>query len=148
MRIATFNVENLVRRFAPERDRRTGAWIPDSAVGLFRDHHERLARARAVELAKRVPDRRLILLVRWRKQEEVVGHLLDETLGDAESDVTVRDLLVGRMQAREAENGEDGEPRDGEKRHLEGENRDRRHSSNEERPGRNRIPLSNYRGPA
>lgn len=37
VRIATFNVENLLRRMVAERDRNTGAWIPDPAVGLY-DH--------------------------------------------------------------------------------------------------------------
>lgn len=37
VRIATFNVENLIRRFSAEHNRRTGAWIPDAAVGLY-DH--------------------------------------------------------------------------------------------------------------
>ena len=50
--IATFNVENLVRRFAVERDRRTGARIPDPAVGLFA--HDSEAEALLIERALQV----------------------------------------------------------------------------------------------
>ena len=52
LRIATFNVENLVRRFAPDRDRRSGAWIPDTAVGLF--EHTSEAEGRLIEKALQV----------------------------------------------------------------------------------------------
>lgn len=52
LRIATFNVENLVRRFAPERDRRTGVWIPDPAVGLY--EHTSEAEGRLIERALQV----------------------------------------------------------------------------------------------
>ncbi len=52
VRIATFNVENLLRRFADERDRRTGAWIPDAAVGLF--DHDSEAEGHLIERALQV----------------------------------------------------------------------------------------------
>lgn len=52
IRIATFNVENLLRRFDVDRDRRTGAWIPDPAVGLFA--HESEAEGRLIERALQV----------------------------------------------------------------------------------------------
>lgn len=52
LRIATFNVENLLRRFAPERDRRTGVWVPDPAVGLF--EHASEAEGRLIEKALQV----------------------------------------------------------------------------------------------
>ena len=52
IRIATFNVENLLRRFQPERDRRTGSWVPDPAVGLY--DHESEAEARLIERAFQV----------------------------------------------------------------------------------------------
>ncbi len=52
LRIATFNVENLLRRFAPERDKRTGVWLPDSAVGLF--EHTSEAEGRLIEKAFQV----------------------------------------------------------------------------------------------
>ena len=52
LRIATFNVENLLRRFTSERDRRTGRWIPDSAVGLF--EHTSEAEGRLIEKAFQV----------------------------------------------------------------------------------------------
>ena len=52
IRIATFNVENLLRRFQPERDRRTGQWVPDPAVGLY--DHESEVEARLIERAFQV----------------------------------------------------------------------------------------------
>lgn len=52
VRIATFNVENLLRRFTTDRDRRTGAWIPDSAVGLY--DHDTEAEGRLIERALQV----------------------------------------------------------------------------------------------
>jgi endonuclease/exonuclease/phosphatase family metal-dependent hydrolase len=52
VRIATFNVENLLRRFTADRDRRTGAWIPDAAVGLY--DHESEAEGRLIERALQV----------------------------------------------------------------------------------------------
>lgn len=52
VRVATFNVENLVRRIGQERDRRTGAWIPDPAVGLF--DHASEAEGRLIERALQV----------------------------------------------------------------------------------------------
>lgn len=52
LRIATFNVENLLRRFATDRDRRTGAWVPDAAVGLF--EHTSEAEGRLIEKAFQV----------------------------------------------------------------------------------------------
>ena len=52
VRIATFNVENLLRRFATERDRRTGVWVPDAAVGLF--EHTSEAEGRLIEKAFQV----------------------------------------------------------------------------------------------
>lgn len=52
IRIATFNVENLLRRFTPERDRRTGVWVPDPAVGLF--EHASEAEGRLIEKAFQV----------------------------------------------------------------------------------------------
>ena len=52
LRIATFNVENLLRRFTPERDRRTGVWVPDPAVGLF--EHTSEAEGRLIEKAFQV----------------------------------------------------------------------------------------------
>lgn len=52
LRIATFNVENLVRRFSADRDRRTGVWVPDPAVGLF--DHVSEAEGRLIERALQV----------------------------------------------------------------------------------------------
>ncbi len=52
LRLATFNVENLVRRLGHDRDRRTGAWVPDAAVGLF-DHGSE-AEGRLIERALQV----------------------------------------------------------------------------------------------
>jgi endonuclease/exonuclease/phosphatase family metal-dependent hydrolase len=52
LRIATFNVENLLRRFTPERDKRTGVWVPDPAVGLF--EHTSEAEGRLIEKAFQV----------------------------------------------------------------------------------------------
>ena len=52
LRIATFNVENLLRRFTPERDKRTGVWVPDPAVGLF--EHASEAEGRLIEKAFQV----------------------------------------------------------------------------------------------
>ncbi|MCE1236507.1 MAG: endonuclease/exonuclease/phosphatase family protein [Hyphomicrobiales bacterium] len=52
IRIATFNVENLIRRFSPDRDRRTGVWIPDPAVGLY--EHASEAEGRLIERALQV----------------------------------------------------------------------------------------------
>lgn len=52
LRIATFNVENLLRRFAPEHDKRTGVWLPDPAVGLF--EHTSEAEGRLIEKAFQV----------------------------------------------------------------------------------------------
>jgi endonuclease/exonuclease/phosphatase family metal-dependent hydrolase len=52
VRIATFNVENLVRRLSSARDRRTGAWVPDAAVGLF--DHVSEAEAQLIERALQV----------------------------------------------------------------------------------------------
>lgn len=53
IRIATFNVENLLRRHTAERDRATGAWIPDAAVGLYDQPNEAEGRLieRAVQIA-------------------------------------------------------------------------------------------------
>ena len=52
LRIATFNVENLVRRFPVDRDRRNGGWIPDPAVGLY--EHASEAEERLLEHALHV----------------------------------------------------------------------------------------------
>lgn len=52
LRVATFNVENLLRRFSPEHDRRTGVWVPDPAVGLF--EHVSEAEGRLIERAFQV----------------------------------------------------------------------------------------------
>ena len=52
VRLATFNVENLVRRHGPDRDRRTGNWIPDAAVGLF--EHASEIEGRLIEKALQV----------------------------------------------------------------------------------------------
>lgn len=52
IRIATFNVENLLRRHVAERDRATGAWVPDAAVGLF--DHPNEAEGQLIERAVRV----------------------------------------------------------------------------------------------
>lgn len=52
LRIATFNVENLLRRFAPDHDRRTGVWVPDAAVGLY--EHASEAEGRLIEKAFQV----------------------------------------------------------------------------------------------
>ena len=52
LRIATFNVENLLRRFSAERDKRTGVWVPDPAVGLF--EHASEAEGRLIEKAFQV----------------------------------------------------------------------------------------------
>jgi endonuclease/exonuclease/phosphatase family metal-dependent hydrolase len=52
LRIATFNVENLLRRFSVEHDRRTGVWVPDPAVGLF--EHVSEAEGRLIEKAFQV----------------------------------------------------------------------------------------------
>lgn len=51
--LATFNIENLVRRFEHERDGRTGRWLPDPAVGLHdvRDEREGLMLERALAVA-------------------------------------------------------------------------------------------------
>ena len=53
------------------------------------------------ELAERVHDGRLILLVRRRQEEDVVGHVLEVALADPERGVAVLDLVVRRVQARE-----------------------------------------------
>ncbi|KPL51394.1 endonuclease/exonuclease/phosphatase family protein [Prosthecomicrobium hirschii] len=52
IRIATFNVENLMRRHTAERDRHTGAWIPDAAVGLY--DHANEAEGRLIERAVQI----------------------------------------------------------------------------------------------
>jgi len=52
LRIASFNVENLLRRFTPDRDRRTGVWVPDAAVGLY--EHASEAEGRLIEKAFQV----------------------------------------------------------------------------------------------
>jgi endonuclease/exonuclease/phosphatase family metal-dependent hydrolase len=49
--IATFNLENLLRRLEIARDRETGAWVPDAAVGLNEPANE--AEGQLIERAVR-----------------------------------------------------------------------------------------------
>ena len=71
-------------------------------VRLLHVRRRRELLAKVVELALRVDDGRLILLVGRRQQPHVLGHVLEVALADPERHVAVLDLLVGRVQAREA----------------------------------------------